>query len=162
MSFISIIIPCCVFALVALPERLQYPEVTAPTAVAKTMITIPETKPQFGKRILEERRPITYTHVNDDWFALLDNGTKVSGICLPVVWLLSFFFGRQTTRVTLALLHEMLLRPVLAVSELSCTSGSTDRCAHSPLFNHLWLFCVLQIEGVTFFLHLCFLSAQPL
>lgn len=96
LCIISKIIPCCV--LVALPERIQYPvEVRAPTAVAKARTTIPETKPQFGKRILEERRPLTYKHVNDDWFILLDGGTKESGIGLPVLWLHSAFFGRQRT-----------------------------------------------------------------
>lgn len=48
--------------------------------MAKTRITISETRPQFEKRILEERRPLTHTHVNDDWFVLLDVGAKESGI----------------------------------------------------------------------------------
>ncbi|XP_036930189.1 uncharacterized protein LOC119006009 isoform X12 [Acanthopagrus latus] len=62
---------------VAAPERIQFPaERRAPTAVAKTRITISETRPQFEKRILEERRPLT--HVNDDWFVLLDVGAKES------------------------------------------------------------------------------------
>ncbi|KAM8734767.1 uncharacterized protein AB9X84_023470 isoform 12-T13 [Acanthopagrus schlegelii] len=64
---------------VAAPERIQFPaERRAPTAVAKTRITISETRPQFEKRILEERRPLTHTHVNDDWFVLLDVGAKES------------------------------------------------------------------------------------
>lgn len=54
--------------------------VRAPAAVAKTRIAISETRPQFGKRVLEERRPLTQAHVNADWFALLDVGSKESGI----------------------------------------------------------------------------------
>lgn len=81
MCFIFTIIPGCVFVLVAVPERIQFPaEVRVPTAVAKTRVVISETRPQFGKWILEERRPLTHTHVNDDWFVLLDVGLKESGI----------------------------------------------------------------------------------
>lgn len=114
LYFISIITPCCVFALVALPERIQYPaEVRAPAAVAKTRIAISETRPQFGKRILEERRPLTQTHVNDDWFVLLDVGTKESGIFFYLFVLGVFFFAdKRLTHVTLSSLHEMLLQPV--------------------------------------------------
>ncbi|XP_031154802.2 uncharacterized protein LOC116049367 isoform X6 [Sander lucioperca] len=62
---------------VAVPERIHFPaEVKVPTAVAKTRIS--ERRPQFEKRILEERRPLTQTHVNDDWFVLLDVGLKES------------------------------------------------------------------------------------
>ncbi|XP_035528044.1 uncharacterized protein LOC118335725 [Morone saxatilis] len=64
---------------VAVPERIQFPAVVrGPPAVAKTRISISETRPQFGKRILEERRPLAHTHVNDDWFVLLDVGLKES------------------------------------------------------------------------------------
>lgn len=116
LCFISIITPCCVFVLVALPERIQYPaEVRAPAAVAKTRIAVSETRPQFGKRILEERRPLTQTHVNDDWFVLLDVGIKESGICffnLFVLGLGFFFAVKRLTRVALSSLHEMLLQPV--------------------------------------------------
>ncbi|KAG8010144.1 Protein 4.1 [Nibea albiflora] len=64
---------------VTLPERVQLPAgVRAPAAVAKTRIAISETRPQFGKRVLEERGPLTQTHVNGDWFALLDVGSKES------------------------------------------------------------------------------------
>ncbi|XP_027142935.1 titin isoform X9 [Larimichthys crocea] len=64
---------------VAVPERIQLPAgVRAPAAVAKTRIAISETRPQFGKRVLEERRPLTQAHVNADWFALLDVGSKES------------------------------------------------------------------------------------
>ncbi|XP_070767718.1 uncharacterized protein [Enoplosus armatus] len=64
---------------VAVPERIQFPaEVRAPAAVAKTRIAISEMRPQFEKRIQEERRPLTHTHVNDDWFVLLDVGLKES------------------------------------------------------------------------------------
>ncbi|XP_034731208.1 uncharacterized protein LOC117946871 isoform X14 [Etheostoma cragini] len=62
---------------VAVPERIRFPaEVKFPTAVAKTRFS--ERRPQFEKRILEERRPLTQTYVNDDWFVLLDVGTKES------------------------------------------------------------------------------------
>ncbi|KAI3360936.1 hypothetical protein L3Q82_013144, partial [Scortum barcoo] len=63
---------------VAVPERIQFPaKERVPTTVAKTSVAVSETRPQFGKRILEERRPLTRTHVNDDWFVLLDVGIKV-------------------------------------------------------------------------------------
>ncbi|XP_041798225.1 uncharacterized protein LOC121610272 isoform X2 [Chelmon rostratus] len=64
---------------VTIPERIQFPaEVRAPAAAAKTRIAVSEMRPQFGKRILEERRPLTHTHVNDDWFVLLDVAPKES------------------------------------------------------------------------------------
>lgn len=79
------ITPGCVFVLVAVPERIQFPaEMRVPAAEAKARIAIPERRPQFEQRILEERRPVTQTHVNDDWFVLLDVGLKESGISLPV------------------------------------------------------------------------------
>uniref|UniRef100_A0A3Q2QND7 Protein 4.1 n=1 Tax=Fundulus heteroclitus TaxID=8078 RepID=A0A3Q2QND7_FUNHE len=63
---------------VAAPERLRLPsEVRVPAAVA-TRIEIPEKKPQFEMRILEERRPLIHTHVTDDWSVLLDHGAKES------------------------------------------------------------------------------------
>ncbi|XP_027142934.1 titin isoform X8 [Larimichthys crocea] len=71
--------PVVVVPPVAVPERIQLPAgVRAPAAVAKTRIAISETRPQFGKRVLEERRPLTQAHVNADWFALLDVGSKES------------------------------------------------------------------------------------
>ncbi|XP_054478342.1 LOW QUALITY PROTEIN: uncharacterized protein LOC129110178 [Anoplopoma fimbria] len=64
---------------VVVPERIQFPaEVRVPTAVAETRIAISERRPQFEKRILEERHQLTQTHVNDDWFVLLDVGLKES------------------------------------------------------------------------------------
>ncbi|XP_051813077.1 uncharacterized protein LOC110969054 isoform X3 [Acanthochromis polyacanthus] len=64
---------------VAVAERIQFPTaVRAPAAVATKRITISETRPPFEKRILEERRPVTRTHVNDDWFVLLDLDLKES------------------------------------------------------------------------------------
>ncbi|XP_035988373.1 titin homolog isoform X11 [Fundulus heteroclitus] len=63
---------------VAAPERLRLPsEVRVPAAVA-TRIEVPEKKPQFEMRILEERRPLIHTHVTDDWSVLLDHGAKES------------------------------------------------------------------------------------
>ncbi|XP_035485046.1 uncharacterized protein LOC118302716 isoform X8 [Scophthalmus maximus] len=64
---------------VPVPERVRFPaEVRTPTAVAKTRISIPETIPLFAERILEERCPLTNTHVDDDWFVLLDVDLKES------------------------------------------------------------------------------------
>ncbi|XP_028326291.1 LOW QUALITY PROTEIN: protein 4.1-like [Gouania willdenowi] len=58
---------------VPVPERLRLPaEVRIPPPPAKTKIAFSETRPQFAKRIVEERIPVTRTHVNDDWFVLLD------------------------------------------------------------------------------------------
>lgn len=149
---ISIIIPCCVFVLVALPERIWYPaEVRAPTTVAKTRIAISETRPQFGKRILEERRPVTHTHVNDDWFVLLDVGPKESGIFLTCLcW---FFVVVQTNSslvVALSSLHETLLQPVKSIRPILFTKEylSTDGSAQSLLFNDLQPCYVSQIEEV--------------
>ncbi|XP_069393069.1 uncharacterized protein [Paralichthys olivaceus] len=64
---------------VAVAERIQLPaEVRVPTAIAKKRVTISETRPQFEKRILEERHPFIKTHVNEDWFVLLDVDRKKS------------------------------------------------------------------------------------
>lgn len=49
-------------------------------ALAKSRITIFEPRPEFGKQILQERRPLMYTLADDDWFVLLDLAPKVSGI----------------------------------------------------------------------------------
>ncbi|XP_075964993.1 uncharacterized protein LOC142969175 isoform X11 [Anarhichas minor] len=66
---------------VVVPERIQFPaEEKIPTPVAKTRIAVSERSSQFEKRILEERRPLTQTHVNDDWFVLLDVGLKESAV----------------------------------------------------------------------------------
>ncbi|KAM9852266.1 uncharacterized protein ACBR49_005367 isoform 2-T2 [Aulostomus maculatus] len=64
---------------VAVPERIRLPAaVQASTAKTKTRISIVETRPQFEKQILEERRPVKHTHVNDDWFVLLDVAPRES------------------------------------------------------------------------------------
>ncbi|KAM7420588.1 hypothetical protein PAMA_015018 [Pampus argenteus] len=64
---------------VAVPEHLRFPaEVRPPSAEAKKRIAFSETRPQFERRILEERRLLTHTHINDDWFVLLDVGLKES------------------------------------------------------------------------------------
>ncbi|XP_034553554.1 titin-like [Notolabrus celidotus] len=64
---------------VPVPERIQFPaEVRAPPAAAKTRIAVSEMRPQFQERILAERRPVTCTHINDDWFVLLDVDRKES------------------------------------------------------------------------------------
>ncbi|XP_037130060.1 band 4.1-like protein 2 isoform X7 [Syngnathus acus] len=55
------------------PERLRYPAAVPGkrTSESKTRISIVE-RPQFEKQIRQERRPLKYTHVHDDWFVLLD------------------------------------------------------------------------------------------
>ncbi|XP_053287728.1 uncharacterized protein LOC128448899 isoform X3 [Pleuronectes platessa] len=64
---------------VALAERIQLPaEVRVPSAVAKKKVTISERRPRFEDRILEERLPLIKTHVNEDWFVLLDVDRKKS------------------------------------------------------------------------------------
>ncbi|CAJ1061675.1 titin-like [Xyrichtys novacula] len=68
---------------VPVPERIQFPaEVRAPPAAVKTRVTIPKMRPRFEERILEERRPITSRHVDDDWFVLLDVAQKESVVSL--------------------------------------------------------------------------------
>ncbi|KAL6109075.1 uncharacterized protein ACO6RY_12286 [Pungitius sinensis] len=65
------------------PERTQFlVEGRVPTAWAASTKSHPERSAQFEKRILEERRPLAQTHVDDDWFVLLDVAPKESG---PVV-----------------------------------------------------------------------------
>ncbi|XP_077951292.1 uncharacterized protein LOC120810753 isoform X30 [Gasterosteus aculeatus] len=63
----------------SVPERIQFlAEVSVPTARAASTIARPERRAHFEKRILEERRPLAQTHVNDDWFVLLDVAPKES------------------------------------------------------------------------------------
>lgn len=81
--------------------------VRAPAAVAKTRIAISETRPQFGKRVLEERRPLTQTHVNADWFALLDVGSKESGIFFTRLGLFVLLTAHNV--IALSLPHETLI-----------------------------------------------------
>ncbi|XP_065813599.1 uncharacterized protein [Labrus bergylta] len=60
-------------------ERVQFPaEKRAPPAATKTLTVISKMRPQFEERILDERRPVTPTHIHDDWFVLLDVGQKKS------------------------------------------------------------------------------------
>lgn len=94
-----------------MPERIQLPaDTSVPAAVAKTRTVVSEMRPQFEKRILEERHPVTHTHVIDDWFVLLDVDLKESGIffftCLGLLCtadtcsmkcLLTFAAGLQDT-----------------------------------------------------------------
>ncbi|XP_078789063.1 uncharacterized protein LOC101156915 isoform X39 [Oryzias latipes] len=62
---------------VAAPERIQIPaKIKGPAAPAPTRISVSELKPEFERRILEERRPPARTHVSDDWFSLLDVDLK--------------------------------------------------------------------------------------
>lgn len=69
--------PGCVFVLVAAPERIQIPaKIKGPAAPAPTRISVSELKPEFERRILEERRPPAHAHVSDDWFSLLDVDLK--------------------------------------------------------------------------------------
>lgn len=70
----------CISIVVTAPERLGVPsKVRVPSAVATTKIDIPEKKPKFEMRILEERGPLMHTHDNDDWYTLLDVDTNESG-----------------------------------------------------------------------------------
>ncbi|KAM4581075.1 uncharacterized protein PAE49_005741 isoform 3-T4 [Odontesthes bonariensis] len=63
----------------AAPERIQFPaKVRVPAAGVRTRIDIAETRPQFEQRILAERRPLTQTRDDDDWFVLLDVDRKKS------------------------------------------------------------------------------------
>ncbi|RVE62518.1 hypothetical protein OJAV_G00158110 [Oryzias javanicus] len=58
---------------VSAPERTRIPaKVKVPAAPTRVSVSV--LKPQFEKRILEERRPPA--HVNDDWFTLLDVDLK--------------------------------------------------------------------------------------
>lgn len=137
MCFISTIIPGCVFVLVAVPERVPFPaEVRVPTAVAKTRIAVSETRPQFGKRILEERRPLTHTHVNDDWFVLLDVGLKESGISFYLFGFVVLQMNRSHM-VTLSSLRETLINscsPFTVYTNFSSQeNASTDGHAHQGL-----------------------------
>lgn len=105
----------------------------APAAVAKTRIAISEMRPQFGERILEERRPLTYTHVNDDWFVLLDVGLKESGIFFTCLGL--FCRLNSSHLATLSSLHETLFK------HYSLFAGCTPQMAmlthhHSRTFDH--------------------------
>ncbi|XP_077576647.1 uncharacterized protein LOC144199115 [Stigmatopora nigra] len=63
-----------------IPERLSFMgEVSkVVTPETKPRIGIFERRPQFEKQIQEERRPFKHTHVNDDWFVLLDFGPRKS------------------------------------------------------------------------------------
>uniref|UniRef100_A0A3P9MFD0 Protein 4.1 n=1 Tax=Oryzias latipes TaxID=8090 RepID=A0A3P9MFD0_ORYLA len=62
---------------VAAPERIQIPaKIKVPAAPAPTRISVSELKPEFERRILEERRPPARAHVSDDWFSLLDVDLK--------------------------------------------------------------------------------------
>ncbi|XP_055358922.1 uncharacterized protein LOC114842461 isoform X3 [Betta splendens] len=62
---------------VSVPERVQLPAQTrVPAAVAQTRTAASEMRPQFEKRVLEERHPVAQTHVADEWFVLLDAGLQ--------------------------------------------------------------------------------------
>lgn len=121
--------PGCSFVLVAAPERIQFPaERRAQTAVAKTRITVSKTRPQFEKRILEERRPLPHTHVNDDWFVLLDVGAKESGIFLFAHLVLCFAYASNGSNlVALPSLHETLIN-IYRIQRHLFTRESVHRC----------------------------------
>ncbi|XP_041843135.1 uncharacterized protein LOC121641205 isoform X3 [Melanotaenia boesemani] len=64
---------------VAPPEGIQVPaKVKLPAAVVTRKIDISEIRPQFEKRILEERVPLVQSQAGDDWFVLLDFDLKES------------------------------------------------------------------------------------
>ncbi|XP_074539406.1 uncharacterized protein LOC141800641 isoform X1 [Halichoeres trimaculatus] len=69
---------------VPVPERIQLPaEVRAPPAAAQIRTAVSRVRPLFEERILEERRPVTRTHVHADWFVLLDVAQKESVVMAP-------------------------------------------------------------------------------
>lgn len=77
------------FVLVAVLEQERLPaQVTVPAAAAATEVAVSETRPQFEKRLLEERQQISRTRISDNWFVLLDGDRKESGIFF------FFLFGR--------------------------------------------------------------------
>lgn len=83
------------FVLVAVRERAPFysdirREARVPATEAKTKIVIPERRPLFEERILEERRPFTRRDVTDDWYILLDVDLKESGIFIGCDSLFSF------------------------------------------------------------------------
>lgn len=88
---ISTIIPGYVFVLVFAPEHIQFPAdarvppPAAAAAAAKTRTIVSERRPQFEKRILEERHPAIQSQDSDNWFVLMDGDLKESGI-LSCVW----------------------------------------------------------------------------
>ncbi|KAK2844434.1 hypothetical protein Q5P01_011093 [Channa striata] len=64
---------------VSFSERIQLPaDIRVPAAEAKTRTVISETRPQFEKRLLEERHTVTQKRVSDDWFVQLDVDLKDS------------------------------------------------------------------------------------
>ncbi|KAM8868819.1 uncharacterized protein AB9W97_016473 isoform 7-T9 [Spinachia spinachia] len=66
---------------VVVPERIQFlAEASVPTARATSAIAHPGRSAHFERRILEERRPLAQTHVDDDWFVLLDVDHKESAV----------------------------------------------------------------------------------
>lgn len=75
----------CVPVLVAVRQRIQAyadvrPMVTVTPVEPKPRVAVPERRPLFERRILEERHPQMQRDVEDDWFVLLDVDHKVSGI----------------------------------------------------------------------------------
>ncbi|XP_061632034.1 uncharacterized protein LOC133479298 isoform X12 [Phyllopteryx taeniolatus] len=64
----------------AVPERLRFPAEIPRVKRAETTTRIStfETRPQFEKKIQEQRWPLKHTRVSDDWFVLLDVGPKES------------------------------------------------------------------------------------
>ncbi|XP_030013897.1 uncharacterized protein LOC115435549 isoform X11 [Sphaeramia orbicularis] len=64
---------------VAVPERITFPKEVS-RFQTKTRITILEMRPQFEKRILEERPAPSRAYISDDWFVLLDVGVKESAV----------------------------------------------------------------------------------
>uniref|UniRef100_A0A8C6NJ37 Protein 4.1 n=1 Tax=Nothobranchius furzeri TaxID=105023 RepID=A0A8C6NJ37_NOTFU len=66
---------------VAARDHVQIPaEVRVQAAATPARIDVSERKPQFAKRILEERLPLTHSHVTDDWFVLLDVDVRESAV----------------------------------------------------------------------------------
>lgn len=153
LYFISTITPGCVFVLVAAPQRVQFPAaVRAPTAVAKTRIAISEQRPYFEKRILEERRPVTQTHVNADWFVLLDGGLKESGISHLFGFVIFFADELLTRVVALSLLHETLgniCSLFIGYNDFCSTSECEQRCTFGIIQEPLAVLCFAESQHFT-------------
>ncbi|XP_026226577.1 uncharacterized protein LOC113169408 isoform X3 [Anabas testudineus] len=65
------------------PEHVQFPADArvpppAAAAAAKTRTIVSERRPQFEKRILEERHPAIQSQDSDNWFVLMDGDLKES------------------------------------------------------------------------------------
>lgn len=163
LYFISTIISDCIFVLVPVPERVRFPaEVRTPTAVAKTRISIPETIPLFAERILEERCPLTNTHVDDDWFVLLDVDLKESGIFFLHVLVYWFATTHTWSRFFHPTNRLLTFAPCLQDTHVSCRWQCTLTVIQGPLTMLCFAyFSVLASHQFMSFLAHCSLTSSP-